>query len=146
MNTFMNQMTKDANIDYTENYGITRKSTESKVLDMFAMGGSYRNRSDKDVILLFKNAIEEDPQLAVKCLFYVRDAREGQGERRFFRVAFRWLADNYPEIAKKNIENIPEYGRYDDLYCLVGTSIEKDMFAFIKKQLALDISTLTDEE
>ena len=46
MNTFLNQMKKDNNIDYTENGGVTRKSTESKVLDMFAVGGAYRNRSD----------------------------------------------------------------------------------------------------
>lgn len=144
MNTFMNQMTKNANIDHTENYGITRKSTESKVLDMFAMGGSYRNRFDKDVILLFKNAIEEDPLLAVKCLFYIRDAREGQGERRFFRVAFRWLADNYPEIARKNLENISEYGRWDDLiYATEGTIVEKDAFKIIKHQLALDLQCKT---
>ncbi len=146
MNTFLNQMKRDNNIGYTENGALTHRTTNSKVLDMFSLGGAYRTRSDADVILLFKNAFEEDANLAMKCLFYLRDVRGGQGERRFFRVAFRWLADNYPEIAKKNIENIPEYGRYDDLYCLVGTPIEKDMFAFIKKQLALDILTLTDEE
>lgn len=144
MNTFMNQMTKDANIDYTENGGITRKSTESKVLDMFAMGGSYRNRSDKDVILLFKNAIEEDPQLAVKCLFYLRDVRGGQGERRFFRVAFRWLCDNYPETARKNLENVSEFGRWDDLiYATEGTALETDAFKIIKHQLALDLQCKT---
>lgn len=144
MNTFMNQMTKDANIDYTENGGITRKSTESKVLDMFGMGAAYRKRSDKDIILLFKNAMEEDPLLAVKCLFYIRDARGGQGERRFFRVAFRWLADNYPEIARKNLENLPEFGRWDDLiYATEGTAVERDAFKIIKHQLALDLQCKT---
>ena len=60
MNTFLNQMTKDSNITRTENGGVTRKSTESKVLDMFACGGAYRTPSDEDVFLLFTNAIEED--------------------------------------------------------------------------------------
>ena len=41
------------NFTYTENGGVTRKTTESKVLDMFAVGGAYRERSDEDVILLF---------------------------------------------------------------------------------------------
>ena len=139
MNTFLNQMTKDSNITRTENGGVTRKSTESKVLDMFAVGGAYRTRSDEDIILLFKNAFEEDRLLAMKCLFYLRDAREGQGERRFFRVAFHWLANNYPEIAKKNIENIPEYGRFDDLYCLVDTPLEKEMFKYMKSVVVGDI-------
>lgn len=78
MNTFLNQMVKNDNIDYTENGGITRKTTESKVLDMFAVGGAYRNRSDEDIILLFENAFNENRELAMKCLFYLRDVRGGK--------------------------------------------------------------------
>lgn len=144
MNSFLNQMTKDSNITFTENGGITRKTTESKILDMFALGGAYRNRSDADVILLFKNAFEEDKLLALKCLFYLRDIRGGQGERRFFRVAFRWLCNNYPKIAKKNIDNVAEYGRWDDLiYVTENTPVETAAFDFIKHQLAIDIKCKT---
>lgn len=59
MNTFMNQMMKDTNITYTENGGVTRKTTESKVLDMFAVGGAYRSRSDADVILLLRTHLRK---------------------------------------------------------------------------------------
>ena len=144
MNTFLNQMTKDSNITRTENGGVTRKSTESKVLDMFACGGAYRTRSDEDIILLFKNAFEEDRLLAMKCLFYLRDVREGQGERRFFRVAFRWLCNEYPQIAKKKKKNVSEYGRWDDLiYVAEGTPVQTAAFNIIKHQLALDIQCKT---
>lgn len=145
MNTFLNQMTKDSNIARTENGGVTRKSTESKVLDMFAVGGAYRTRSDEDVILLFKNAFEEDRLLAMKCLFYLRDIRGGgQGERRFFRVAFRWLCNEYPQVAKANLENVSEYGRWDDLiYVAEGTQVQTAAFNIIKHQLALDIQCKT---
>lgn len=144
MNTFLNQMTKDSNITRTENGGVTRKSTESKVLDMFAVGGAYRTRSDEDVILLFKNAFEEDRLLAMKCLFYLRDIRGGQGERRFFRVAFRWLCNEYPQVAKANLKNISEYGRWDDLiYVAEGTPVQTAAFNIIKHQLALDIQCKT---
>lgn len=145
MNTFLNQMTKDSNITRTENGGVTRKSTESKVLDMFACGGAYRTRSDEDVILLFKNAFEEDRLLAMKCLFYLRDIRGGgQGERRFFRVAFRWLCNEYPQVAKANFKNISEYGRWDDLiYVAEGTPVQTAAFNIIKHQLALDIQCKT---
>ena len=144
MNTFLNQMTKDSNITRTENGGVTRKSTESKVLDMFAVGGAYRTRSDEDVILLFKNAFEEDRLLAMKCLFYLRDIRGGQGERRFFRTAFRWLCNEYPQVAKANLENVSEYGRWDDLiYVAEGTQVQTAAFNIIKHQLALDIQCKT---
>ena len=144
MNTFLNQMVKNDNIDYTENGGITRKTTESKVLDMFAVGGAYRNRSDEDIILLFKNAFDENRELAMKCLFYLRDIRGGQGERRFFRVAFRWLCDNYPRTALKNLENVSEYGRWDDLiYVTEGTPLERHALDIIKHQLALDVQCKT---
>lgn len=146
MNTFLNQMVKNDNLTYTENGGVTRKTTESKVLDMFAVGGAYRQRSDEDVILLFKNAFEENPDLAMKCLFYLRDIFNGQGERRFFRVAFRWLAINYPEIARKNYKLIPLYGRYDDLYCLVDTSLEKEMFHFMKHEVVEGLKILNEIE
>lgn len=146
MNTFMNQMIKDSNIGYTENGGITHKKTDSDVLTMFALGGAYRQRSEEDVILLFKNAYEENPELAMKCLFYLRDVLEGQGERRFFKVIFHWLAINYPEIARKNYKLIPIYGRYDDLYCLVDTPLEKEMFQFMKHEVAEGLKILNEIE
>src|SRR5699024_4291687 len=114
------------------------------VYDMFALGAAYRKRSDEDCILLFKNALEENEELAMKCLFYIADCRGGQGERRFFRICYKWLANHYPEIAKRNLELIPEYRRWDDvIYSTVGTPVEEDALAFIKKQLVLDIQCKT---
>lgn len=144
MNTFLNQMIDVNNLTTTENGGDTYKSTKSKVLDMFAVGGAYRERSDADIILLFENAFKENPLLAVKCLFYLRDIREGQGERRFFRVGFRWLCDRYPRTAIKNLKNISEYGRWDDLiYATEGTLAQTAAFNIIKHQLALDVQCKT---
>lgn len=145
MNTLLNGMKAATNFTLTENGGITHKTTNSDLLDMFALGAAMRNRSDEDVILMFKKAFEENAELAMKMLFYIRDVRGGQGERRFFRVVIKWAADNSAtkESIRKNIENIPEFGRWDDLYALAGTSLEKDMFAFMKKQLALDLECKT---
>jgi hypothetical protein len=44
---------------------------------------------------------------------------------------------------RKNIVNIAEYGRWDDLYALCDTPLENDMFAFMKNQLALDLDCKT---
>jgi hypothetical protein len=142
-NTFMNGLTDANNFTYTENGGITHKTTKSDLLDMFAMGAAFRNRSDSDVINLFKNAFEENPVYALKCLFYIRDIRGGQGERRFFRVCMRWLANNYPEAVIRNLQFVPEFGRWDDLYVFVGTSVEKNAFSIMRNQLALDVQCKT---
>ena len=107
MNTFMNQLNNSFNYKRTENGALAHRTTNSAVYDMFAMGAAYRSRSDEDVILLFKNAFEEDETLALKCLFYIRDCRGGQGERRFFRVCMKWLAENYPDRIRHLIKYIP---------------------------------------
>ena len=143
MNTFMNGLKDATNFTYTENGAITHKTTKSNLLDMFALGGAYRNRSDEDCILLFKKAFEEDEVYALKCLFYLRDARGGQGERRFFRVCVKWAADNYTEAMKRNLIHIPEFGRWDDLYTFVDTSLEKDALKILKDQLKLDVQCKT---
>lgn len=144
MNTFMNNLVDANNFDLTENGALAHKSTKSAVLDMFALCGAYRNRSEEDCILMFKNALEENETLALKCLFYLRDIRGGQGERRFFRVCFRWLANARPDAARRNLQNVSEYGRWDDLiYACVGTPIEEDMLRIIKHQLALDVDCKT---
>jgi len=145
MNTLLNGMKSASNWAMTENGGITHKTTNSDLLDMFAMGAAMRNRSDEDVILMFQKAFAENAELAMKMLFYIRDVRGGQGERRFFRTVMRWAASGKDtrESVRKNIQYFPEFGRWDDLYCLVGTSLEKDALSFIKEQLALDVQCKT---
>ena len=143
MNTFMNGLKNANNFAYTENGAVTHTSTKSDLLDMFAMGAAMRKRSDADVILMFRKAFNENPSYALKCLFYIRDVRGGQGERRFFRVVMKDLATWNTEAARRNLANIPVYGRWDDLYVFVGTPLEVDALKIMKDQLALDVQCKT---
>ena len=143
MANFLNGLKNSTNFGYTENGAIKRNTTHSDLLDMFAMGAAMRSRSDADIILMWRKAFAENPVYALKCLFYIRDVRGGQGERRFFRVCIRDLAIQNTEALLRNIEYIPEFGRYDDLYSLIDTPAEDAAFAFIKKQLALDLQCET---
>lgn len=131
MNEFLKTMKQENNYGLTENGGIKHVSTLNKVLDMFAMGGAMRSRDEDTVISLFKEAYEEDATMALRCLFYLRDIRGGQGERRFFRICLKWLANKYPEEVDNIIRFVSEYGRYDDLFELFGTPCEKDMITYI---------------
>jgi hypothetical protein len=143
MNKFLSGMKDATNFTFTENGAITHKTTNSDLLDMFAMGGAMRTRSDEDVILMFQKAYQENPVYALKCLFYLRDVRGGQGERRFFRVCMQWLAGIDSDAAHRNLKYIPEFGRWEDLYLFVNTPLETDAFAFMKAQLALDVQCKT---
>ena len=143
-NSFMSNLTNAFNYAETENGALAHKSTGSAVYDMFSTGGAYRKRSNDDCILLFKNALEENETLALKCLFYLRDCRGGQGERRFFRVCYEWLANKKPDVAARNFQLISEYGRWDDVvYTLLYTPLENYALDFVKNQLALDIECKT---
>ena len=143
MNKFMNGMVNATNYTYTENGAVTHKTTKSDLLDMFAMGAAMRTRSDEDVILMFRKAFKENPVYALKCLFYIRDVRGGQGERRFFRVVMKDLAKFDTAAARRNLKFVPEFGRWDDLYVFVGTPLEADALQIMKDQLALDVECKT---
>lgn len=135
MNKMLNGMKKTSNFTRTENGAVTHKTSLSGLLDLFGMGAAYRTRSDADCIVLFQKAFTEDPIHALKCLFYLRDVRGGQGERRFFRVVLRWLASYDKDAVIRNLQYIPEYGRYDDLFVLIGTPVENDMWNFIESEV-----------
>ena len=143
MNAFLNGLTNATNYRYTENGALTHKSTRSALLDMFAMGAAMRKRSDEDVIVMFRNAFAENPVYALKCLFYIRDVRGGQGERRFFRTCMKDLAVQNTDAARRNLKYVPEFGRWDDLYVFVGTPLEGAAFEIMKEQLALDVQCKT---
>ena len=136
MNNLLNSLKQETNYTYTTNGAVAHKSTLNKVLDLFALGGAYRAKNDNDVILLFKEAYDENPELALKCLFFIRDIRgNGYGERRFFRVCLHWLAKEHPEVVKRNMQFIVEIGRWDDLYSLVNTPVEDEMWNFLETEV-----------
>lgn len=78
MNKLMNAMINTANLTHTENGGVAYSSTLDAVYDMFAFGGAYRSRTDDEVMDLFAKAFAENADLALKCLFYLRDVRGGK--------------------------------------------------------------------
>ena len=111
-------MAVNANVAYTLNGAKSNASSLDACVDFFGKGAAMRSQSDAAVIDLFSKAFYQDRLIALKTLFYIRDIREGQGCRREFRICMKWLAENYPDVFKKNIKNIPEFGRYDDLFCV----------------------------
>jgi hypothetical protein len=143
--TFAEYLNEDNCFTRTENNAFAFNTTGSSLLDLFGLIGALRTRP-QDVVGLFEKAFAEDSLLATKMSFYARNVLGGLGERAVSRVMWRWLANEHPEIMKKNLELVPQFGRWDDLYSFVGTSIENTMWDFMFKQFANDYADAFDKK
>jgi len=146
-NPLLTALVKEDNMTLTENAAPTYKSSLNALVDLFAMGGALRSRSDDEVIQLFVKAFAENKLLAMKLLFNIRNIRGGAGERKVFRTILRWLGKNYPDVVMKNMKNVPFFGRWDDFYSLFSNELfqthpglEESVLQFIVLQLHQDVT------
>jgi succinate dehydrogenase flavin-adding protein (antitoxin of CptAB toxin-antitoxin module) len=93
-----------------------RKSPEDTIINMFAM------------------AYGENQNLAIRTLLWSRDVK-GAGERRVFKICLKYLAQSEPNLVKIIIDLIPSLGRWDDMFCLIGTPSENAALSYIKRSL-----------
>lgn len=142
---FSDAMREESKWTKTENGADAKNTTDSALLDMFATIGSMRSRSEDEIIQKFELAFQEDPLGAMRCLFYARDIRgNGLGERRVFRVLLPYIAEKHTEELRHNIRFIPEYGRVDDFYSLVGTPLEEKMWEIVRYALSVDKASMEE--
>ncbi len=125
--------TKDAT---TENGMATNSTSLDLCVDLFFTIGAMRGQDKQRLINSFTKAYTENPLTATKLLFWARDVRGGAGERQIFRDIITYLAGSkHKSVLKKNLALISEYGRWDDLLPLIGTSLEKDALNLIEGAL-----------
>jgi hypothetical protein len=125
----------------TENGAVTLVSSGDPLMDFFFRLGASRTRSEEDILKDFQAAWENPNNrlYTLRALFYARDVRGGQGERRLFRICLKWLAQNYPEVVKANLDLIPEYGRWDDAIELIEFPyVDATVAELIRKNIALN--------
>lgn len=140
--SFAEEMKKEATFTRTENGAVALNTTGDACLDLFSTIGSLRTATEERIQTLFSEAYQENPLFATKIVFYARDVRGGLGERQTFRTLLRYMANYHTESLKSNIALIGVFGRYDDLYSLIGTSLEKNMWVAMKKQFLEDLENL----
>jgi hypothetical protein len=119
----------------TENGMSTNSTSLNACVDLFFNIGAMRGQDKERLIATFSKAFNEDPERAMKLLFWARDVRGGAGERQVFKDIIAYLAENHDLALKPNLHLIPEYGRWDDLLTLVGTYLEEDAFTLISDAL-----------
>ena len=139
-------LNEEMNETYTENGALMYRTSGKALLDLNFAVSSMRNMTEPEIIKKFMAAYGEDKMLALKWLFFARDARGGLGERRLFRVCFKHLVTIDKEVVIKLVPLIQEYGRWDDLLCLVDTDLADIVYKTIKNQLYLDYKNSLDKK
>lgn len=141
---FMEQMQKTIqreipNVSYTENGAKGYRTTGKNLLDLNFKVSSLRRYAEIDIYEEFMKAFYDNPLTAWKWLFYLRDVRGGLGERRSFRAIIKRIAETRSQEMKLLIPLVAEYGRFDDLWCLLDTSLKNEVLSYINQQLLADI-------
>lgn len=134
MNTLVKKMVTKTT---TENGMVTNTTSGSNCLDLFFIGGACRTLNANEIKSLFGRALSENFDLTVKIMAYLRDVREGVGERSFFRHFLNYLVENNMQD-KINFEYIPEIGRWDDLFSLFGNKKSNAQVAEIFRNALLE--------
>lgn len=117
--SFLNNLKDTLNVTTTLNYAKAYESTKSEILDLYSMGGASRSKSDQEVTGMIIRALAEDPVLATKAIFYLADIREGQGERRLFRLALPEIMEYFEP--SEVLSYVPEFSRWDLVIELFNT-------------------------
>jgi hypothetical protein len=150
MNTFVHAV--DNQLTTTENGMPAFVSTTNASVDFFFKSGASRG---KNIIPTFIASFVEDQDLAVRIALWLRDVRQGSGERKLFRDILQYLEVNAPEVCKKILPKIPELGRWDDLlvfqtetlrnaaFGMIGQALEEGIKA---KQILSQIDKMSEEE
>lgn len=139
MNAVKQTLDNEMNYNITENGAVGFRTTGNELLDLNFAVASLRKMSDEEVAKRFKKAFCEDQIIAMRWLFYARDCREGLGERRLFRVVMKHLVESNPEMVIPVIPFIAEYGRVDDMWCMLDNEESaKVVYQIVDKQLKED--------
>lgn len=119
-------------------------STNNAFLDFFYEAGNARTKDKEDIYTLVENSKVCDKENTIRLIGYMRDVRNGLGERKGFRTAMQSLiASGLKVKPKKLFDWCMEYGRADDYFETVYSSYKgeelKEFTEVIKKALAKDV-------
>lgn len=134
--------TVDNETTLTENGAVMFKTSSNKLVDCNFALASFRNKDETSVVKEFSEAYYENKEYALRWLFMARDVRGGSGERKTFRTLLKWLVSVDAGSVRKLIPSVAEYGRFDDLFCLMDTELEKDVVSFLDNRLSADVEAM----
>lgn len=147
---FLKSMEKELVKGKTTNGAIVYNTSMDSIVDLFAKIGAMREASEAEKVKAFAEAYNTDRLLALKVLFYARDIRGGQGERDTFRQMFNYVINADEPTAIANMQNIVEFGRWDDLLTLAmfneDSRFADQALSLVKRQIMEDLTNLQKGE
>ena len=108
---------------FTNNGAITNSTSLNAVLDLFFIAGASRTMDEQSICNMLVKAYEENQVLTLKVIFWAGDIRNGQGERRFFRIALKWLETYHVSALHGFLHLVPFFNRWDSLFELNSTKV-----------------------
>lgn len=144
-------LSEDYNQSVTENGALGYATTGKELLDMNFMVSSLRKVSEENIMNQFSKVFFEDKLLAIKFLFFAGDVRGGMGERRLFRICFKWLSMYSKAEAKALLFLVPEYTRWDNLISIVengeaSEDVLERIFDLMDEQLKEDKENMEEKK
>lgn len=151
------------NLTLSANGATMYESTTNPLLDFNFSLTKYRDCFKKQIVneyepdifdimsdwdkVLNDSSIEDS--IKMKYLFFLRDCREGLGERSIFRqCAFQTLDSELSEKFISLLKYIPEYGRWDDLLFLYGydKTADTEIGIIVREQWHKDLHNYADKK
>ena len=149
MNEFQQTLEQVNNMQYTENGATGYSKSGKNLVDLNFTVPSNHNNVSLENIQKFIQSLNEDLVHTVKWMFYLRDVREGLGERDSFVNLYMTLYSNNQEAALKVLPLIPVYGRWKDVIDILDRAADDGnlsgtIYALLEAQLMEDCQNMAD--
>lgn len=143
MNEYKQTIEKVNNMQTTENGALGYSTSGKKLVDLNFSVPSNHSNVTPGAYDAFKVSLKENLVDTVKWMFYLRDVREGLGERDSFITFFCTLYNENPEVALKVLPLVPIYGRWKDVIDILSktaddTTLAEAIYDMVKKQFLED--------
>ena len=126
------------NTGFTDNGAVTNISSFNPLVDFVFLAGASRKMSEEDILALIDRAYKFDKEKTLKLIFWAGNIRGGLGERRFFKLALKYLGSELISSGgiSRNLAAIQHFSRWDVLFELYeDPSIHVNLKTVIKNYL-----------
>lgn len=140
---------KRTNRAYTTNGAVVYKTTGNELLDLNFATTQLRGLNVTEIEKRMRLAYYENPVLFCKWMFYLRDCREGLGEKHTFKEMFKVLIKYNEDYAVRLVGLIPVYGYWKDMFDLLhcgSARVEDTVKNILIKQFKDDLDIVCNQD